>query len=321
MPTPGEQMNANKEQRAPIEKPARFQWPPLPLPEHAPAASASSVVATSNAPTPPVAPRVARAARNLEPDGLLARAERSLLGATSWRWRDLVARADWHADAIDGFCPRCGASSAEHTHYPASAEHVCGACEKATLRWERVVRLGSYRGALRQAIVRTKYEALPTLAFDVGHELGMQIRKAAELVGVDTRGAVVVPVPTSWMRRWRRGIDHSAVLAQGVAEALKCPWAQVLTRTHRPLQTGQSVQDRLRNIAGSMRAKKFLLREAGRMTLAGAFAPVILVDDVLTTGATMSEACRALKARAGKGKLTVWSCPAAVVGKSETDQS
>jgi ComF family protein len=111
--------------------------------------------------------------------------------------------------------------------------------------------------------------------------------------GVD----VVVPVPLHWFRRWRRGHNQSAAIARGLASCLQIPcfpsWLRRLRNT--PAQTTQSPAGRRENVRGAFRARR-------RARLKG--KSVLLVDDVMTTGATANEAARALRA-AGATRVTV----------------
>jgi ComF family protein len=103
----------------------------------------------------------------------------------------------------------------------------------------------------------------------------------------------VVPVPLHWWRRLRRGYNQSEALARGLARvlALPCRTSWLRRARHTPSQVGKSAEQRRANVRGAFRAARV---PAG--------ASVLLVDDVMTTGATASEAARALK-EAGAGRV------------------
>jgi hypothetical protein len=112
----------------------------------------------------------------------------------------------------------------------------------------------------------------------------------AELIraGLDPAGMLVVPVPTTTRRRLSNGgVDHTLVLATGVAAALGTGPARVLERRHRPHQAGLSAAARARNLEGTIRVRTARAAPAVR--------GVVLVDDVRTTGATASACFRALQ--------------------------
>ena len=115
------------------------------------------------------------------------------------------------------------------------------------------------------------------------------------LVARDPRSAAieaVVPVPLHRVRRRERGFNQSELLALAVARALDRPILDVLVRTRNTKsQTALDGKHRRENVAGAF-------------TVRGGRAPqaVLLMDDVLTTGATMRECADALT-RAGAGQV------------------
>jgi ComF family protein len=109
--------------------------------------------------------------------------------------------------------------------------------------------------------------------------------------------AAVVPVPLSKGRKRERGFNQAELIASAVAHEAGLPLrARLLTKTkERPPQAGLSASARRSNVASAYRAR--LPRSLQGETL-------LLVDDVLTTGATAEAAARALLA-AGAGAVDV----------------
>ena len=107
---------------------------------------------------------------------------------------------------------------------------------------------------------------------------------------LDERSALV-PVPLSTVRERERGFNQSARLACAIAPRWNIPvWQRALVRTRAtPSQTRLTPADRLRNVAGA-----FSVPPAAREVLVGAH--VILVDDVVTTAATLNACAAALMA-------------------------
>jgi predicted amidophosphoribosyltransferase len=172
-------------------------------------------------------------------------------------------------------CPVCGASGAA----------PCAACAAklkkapdlpAPAGLESCVAALSYEGVGRELVARLKYRnaraALPGLAGAV-----------AALVDPTTVD-VVTWAPTTAVRRRQRGFDQARLLARAVARHLRCPCRGLLTRAPGPPQTGRPRRERV---------------EGPCFHVVGRPPPrVLLVDDIVTTGATMIAAARALH-RAG----------------------
>lgn len=108
----------------------------------------------------------------------------------------------------------------------------------------------------------------------------------------------IVPVPLHKRRRRRRGYNQSALLAEALSARTGVPVREDLLRRIRytKTQTALNAKRRMRNLRGAFEASP----EAKGMRL-------LLIDDVRTTGATLSECARALRA-AGAG--TVYACAA-----------
>jgi len=187
------------------------------------------------------------------------------------------------------YCPRCGSTLGRGI--PAGGDG-CAACPEVAFRFDRAVRVGPYAECLRSAIHQAKYRRR-------GHGLGELAALLAEAVSARCQGRrpdVVMAVPMHWLRRLRRGQNHSAGLAEGVARRLGVPLGDGLVRTRNtPPQVGLPASRRAENVRGAFRVYH-------PRTLAG--AGVLLIDDVMTTGATVNEVARALLA-AGAEHVTV----------------
>jgi ComF family protein len=109
----------------------------------------------------------------------------------------------------------------------------------------------------------------------------------------------IVPVPITWRRKWKRGYNQSYVIACGVADVTGIPIRNnLLKRVHFSCsQTRLLTSDRLRNVEGafSMRNKEDV---SGKH--------ILLIDDIVTTGATVSSCAKELE-KAGSGKISVLS--------------
>lgn len=143
-----------------------------------------------------------------------------------------------------------------------------------------------YAGAVRRVLVAYKERGAWWLARPLGAALAWSVAGL-----VDAAGAVsLVPVPSSAATVRARGEDVTWLLARRAASELRR--AGVEAQAERALrqvrrvadQSGLSVADRNANLAGALTAR------------AGSDGPVVVIDDIVTTGATLREAARAVEA-------------------------
>ncbi len=249
----------------------RFTWPPNP-------AAPSATTATPASPAPRIEPVLSPLPRWWHS------VEVGFLGLTRAPWSLRAEHEGWAPDEPGVFCPRCLASVGA---FEATAADGCPACRALRLPWTAGVRLGEYHGLLRDAIHEIKFTAWRRLGSDLGLALGNQLARLLREREVDPRRVVLVPIPTTFRRRLARGIDHTLTLCRGVRRVVPAPILAALTRVHRPSQVSLPMSERSRNVRGTMRL-------APRIDLSGRL--VVVIDDVLTTGSTMREAARALRA-------------------------
>jgi len=178
-------------------------------------------------------------------------------------------------------CPRCAGTIGPF----ASIEGRCHACRDESFAFERVLRLGRYDGLLGEVILRLKNQTGEGLA----ELLGECWAKEAAARFASLHFEAMVPVPLHWRRRWQRGYNQSVALCRGLAAALRVPYHPSWLRRvrHTPRQASQTPAGRKANVRGAFRSRPGVPIK-GRA--------VLLVDDVMTTGATASEAARALRA-------------------------
>jgi len=169
---------------------------------------------------------------------------------------------------------------------------TCGACVVAPPAFDWARAGGLYAGPLRDAVQRFKFGRRPALARPLA---ALVLEQCAAAVPAR---AVLVPIPLARERERERGFNQAALVAERVARGLGAPLRErwlARTRATAP-QTELDAVERRANVRGAFVA-----------STAAAGADVVLVDDVLTTGATAGECARALRAAgaASVGLLTV----------------
>jgi ComF family protein len=152
---------------------------------------------------------------------------------------------------------------------------------------------GRYEGALRQLIHALKYEGRRSLSGPLADMLRERHRAALD----DAR--CVVPVPLFAWRRLRRGFNQ----ATDLANHLRQPVVHALWRVRPTVsQTGLTAAERRRNVSGAFRMSPFLSSEQRTRFIDDAV--VVVVDDVMTTGAT-GDACAEVLVLAGAREVRV----------------
>jgi predicted amidophosphoribosyltransferase len=149
-----------------------------------------------------------------------------------------------------------------------------------------VVAVGEYGGALRSALLAFKERGQRALAGPLAAYLSDAVDLGRRQFGGPAGNPLLVPVPSSRSAARQRGGDHLQRLVAEVAPQNGLEVLPVLRLPGRSRDSaGLSATQRSANLAHRMRA-----------TPAGSDRPVLIVDDIVTTGATLTEASRALQA-------------------------
>jgi ComF family protein len=222
-------------------------------------------------------------------DEALAPGRCSLCDLPSGRSLDLCPVCEGDLPELGRPCRRCALP------LPANAaSELCGPCLRRPPPFETLTAACAYADPADLLVTGLKFRRERHAARVMAT---LMTARAGELVAqARARGAALVPVPLHPLRRWRRGHDQAALLAEQLAALTGLPLATGLVRRVRATapQAGLGRRARQRNLAGAFR-----VRAAARGR------PLVLVDDVATTGATLAAVARAAR-RAGAARVDAW---------------
>ncbi len=177
-------------------------------------------------------------------------------------------------------CQRCGRS----LEYAAP---VCGSCLQPSFRLQQVRAPLLYHEPVTRIIHRMKYDGLFALAKPLAQIM------AKSWPAWEPYPDTIVPIPLHKRRQGRRGFNQSALLASHLGQQMEIPVdKQAVNRVkHTMPQIGLSPAERLENVRNAFTADSQQVKNK----------QILLIDDVYTTGATMSAAADALLASGAAG--------------------
>ncbi len=148
-------------------------------------------------------------------------------------------------------------------------------------------------GAVQKLLHQLKYNHHPEIGVKLGKVFGSQMKKN----GLNDAFDLIIPVPLHASRRRKRGYNQSAKFAEGLSYALDIPWNDSVSirKSSTKTQTRKNKMERWENIKDV-----FAIAHSDRV----AGKRVLLVDDVITTGATL-EACGTHLLKSGCTQLSI----------------
>ena len=222
----------------------------------------------------------------------------TFMGFLDWWFPRICRLCNQAFDGEVDICEYCLAAL-PYNHYPCQrcgvplalpAIDTCQRCEIKPPAFTQTVAPLLFQDSIRDWVYATKFGNGCHAAKLLGHLLATSVKQTG-----DPLPDVLVPVPLTWRRLWRRGHNQALLIAQPIAKTLQIPLCRTGVRrvgTQRP-QRGQTRSARDRNIRGAFHATRDWQGH------------VVLVDDVMTTGATASELARVLL-EAGASRVDVW---------------
>jgi len=204
-------------------------------------------------------------------------------------------------EVAGGYCGPCAAALPRHgaqcrmCGVPFEGIDLCGRCQRRPPPVARTIAPFRYESPVSDAIHKLKYHRALACGRDLGLLLARELTRELARDGAP-RPEALVPVPLHWRRQFWRGFNQSQEIAVQVSERLDIPVMADLVERRFPTtpQVGLKPTQRRRNIRGA-----FVVH--GKTP-----AHVAIVDDVVTSGATVSELARCLR-RAGCREISVWA--------------
>lgn len=192
-------------------------------------------------------------------------------------------------DVKGAFCPRCGGIID-------TAMAVCSNCIDYPLaKWNEAITLMWYCKEARDLIHNFKFRNFPELARPLG-KLGAEFCRKRQIVC-----DLIIPVPLHWRREFARTYNQAALLSLCLGKELNCPVSTELVRTrYGGPQSLSHRKERIRNLKNS-----FAVTALGKQLFKG--KRILLVDDVFTTGSTLTAAAESLL-KAEVANICVFTC-------------
>ena len=146
----------------------------------------------------------------------------------------------------------------------------------------------------RKVVHAMKFHNNPELCIIMGRQMGLRLLGSGRFDDVD----LLVPVPLHWFRRIKRGYNQSELLCRGIAEVMPRPICTDAIVRHRytKKQSRSKAKKRFVNVEGAFRVREPAMLEGKH---------ILLVDDVLTTGATLTACADAIAKRVNDIRISV----------------
>lgn len=194
-------------------------------------------------------------------------------------------------------CPSCGIPFRSKTSLLYSPTHRCGECRKRRPKFDQAVSVARYEGVLKEAILRFKYHQQANLA----HPFADLILKG---INHEFKVDHLIPVPLHARRLKERQYNQALLLSDALGRQIQSSVIpDGLERIRETSsQAGLPINERRRNVRGAFRVRQSFFIKNRR---------ILLVDDVMTTGATVNECAQTLK-KAGAKSVSVLTVARAV---------
>jgi ComF family protein len=187
---------------------------------------------------------------------------------------------------IPRFCNRCGASVGLFSRVDTGCPH----CRNRRLKFDQVICLAMYEGVLRDYMLRSKWARSPCRIQNLARLLWKHRHRDIRQFAPDC----ILPIPQHWSLRCIRHFNAAGILAEAISDEMVQSGLNV-SCDHHILRRNRTVQlQKRRSLRHRFKNQKDSFSACAPEKIRG--KRVLIVDDVLTTGATCSEAASVLKA-------------------------
>jgi ComF family protein len=203
-------------------------------------------------------------------------------------------------------CSRCGRPFASRVAAESSELPLCHLCRRGLYDFDFARSYGAYTASMAGAIMLLKYQEVTPLA----KWFAAVLRKTFEGHREECVADTIVPVPVHPLRLRERGYNHAELIARPLARSLGLPCrSYLLVRSRpRPDKLRLTLRERWRSVRGAYTIRNGLRVDNLR---------ILLVDDVLTTGATLDACSRALR-KAGAARVVALTVARAIPRREES---
>lgn len=189
------------------------------------------------------------------------------------------------------YCGCCG------TKLPENRQR-CGICLLTPPLWQKIVFVSAFEEPLKSLIYRFKFRQDYWLDRSLARLLLLSVREARRTHQLELP-ELLIPVPLHHKRQWGRGYNQSSLLARYLSRWLNIPYLEnaIIRQRATSTQRGKNSWQREQNMQ-----QAFVLKR----NFYGRVKRIALIDDVITTGATMDAICRCL-IQQGIEEIQVWA--------------
>jgi ComF family protein len=181
-------------------------------------------------------------------------------------------------------CMSCGLTIGDDSQHQ-GGQWYCGECLTKPPKWERLYCVSDYDAPLKSDVYRLKYKHDAQIASDLGQLVARRLKDAQ----VEEYPTALIVVPVPWYRLWRRGYNQSLLLANAIRKQMRLTDHEVSILQpfgRRSVGFGHTRMKRGERLKKS--ASEFYLKPRLAKSLSH-HSHVAIVDDVVTTGATVKQ--------------------------------